>query len=283
MSTEPTDAELLDVAKRATGRRTEDRLAQCAANTLGSAILLGTIGAPELVAPSPKCANDWCLWRLVLDRERARGVCDSCADDTFRKTRRLELQERIPAPFREHSLERPSSFIDPRHVDAARAWLAGSAHLLTIGSAGGLTGSGKTTLAGMVGMSAALRGVDLLWVHASELNAYDHAESAKAVFGKIVKAPFVLLDGLGKEIAGASDHAADIVSRRKALTIELIQLLHERRGPWERKRIVLTCDLVNSQIEKLYGPDALRRLCAKSSGATVIVLTRNDALDVVRL
>jgi hypothetical protein len=232
----------------------------------------------------------------------AGAVCRKQAPlEPLRVERERELLERIPARFRDHSLENPSPFIPADAARTAREWLDGKGHLLTIGSAGGRTGSGKTTLAGMTAVSAAHRGIGVLWVHASELNAYEHQETSKAIFAKIVRAPFVVIDGLGKEIAGASDFGADVVSRRKALAVELIQLLHERRGPWERKRIVITSDLTNGQIAGheapnddgrgtsstkwvpgLYGPDALRRLCAKSSGATVIVLHRKDALDVAR-
>ncbi len=282
-------------------RELEDRIARAdRAGNLppvpgGNGVGVGASSAATPAARRMKCQK--CrLWTL------GGGPCQACADLAADLALRLEDRlSSIPARFRGHSLEQPSPFIPADAVRAAREWLDGKGHLLTIGSAGGRTGSGKTTLAGMVGVAAAHRGIGVLWVHASELNAYEHQDTAKAIFAKIARAPFVVIDGLGKEIAGASDFGADIVSRRKALMVELIQLLHERRGPWERKRTIITSDLTNGQIagheaphddgrgtsgtkwvQGLYGPDALRRIASKASGATVIVLQRKDALDVAR-
>lgn len=271
--------------ERVRQRELEDRIARAARAAEHSA--LGNVAAA--------------IGRGVIEGQGGPVPRRQAPLEPLRVERERELLERIPAAFRGHSLESPALFVPAEAARAAREWLDGGGHLLTIGSAGGRTGSGKTTLAGMVGVTAAHRGIGVLWVHAAELNAYDHADTAKLVFAKIIRAPFVVIDGLGKEIAGASDFTADIVSRRKALMVELIQLLHERRGPWEHKRTVLTSDLTNGQIAGyeapnddgrgtsspkwvpgLYGPDALRRLCAKSSGATVIVLQRKDALDVAR-
>lgn len=286
---ELTDSELLEAAKRAADRRTKARVDQCAANTLGAAIVKGAIDAPKLVSLSPKCANYWCHSRMAIERERGRGVCDTCADDTLRKERRRELQERIPEKFRGASLERPSPFVPPEAADIARAWLAGTGHLLTIGArrerfehgkklVENPTASGKTTLAGMVANSAILMGKTIEWFDAADLDPVVDAKKAALTYERILAAEFAVIDGFGKELVGALPDS-DIAIRRKGFSAKIPNKIHTcRKG----QRFVLTLDITGEQGVAAYGAAEFRRIASRQV-ATVIVLTRNDALDVARL
>jgi hypothetical protein len=286
---ELTDAELLEAAKRAAERRAKDRLAQCAANTLGSAITKAAVDAPVTIQLSPKCASDWCRYRLMTDRERTRGLCDECSSNELRRARRLELQERIPEKFRGASLEHPAAFIPAKDVETAREWLEGSGHLLTIGAlrvrvergqklAENPTASGKTTLAGMVANSAIAMGKTIEWFDAADLDPVVDAKKAVMTYERILASEFAIIDGYGKELVGAHPDS-DIAIRRKGFSAKLPDKIHKcRKG----QRFVLTLDLTGEQLSASYGFAEARRI-ASPRNATVIALTRNDALDVARL
>lgn len=285
---ELTDADLLAAAKRASERRGKDRLDECARRTLGSAIVRGGIEAPP-ARFSPKCANAWCTYRLMTDREAARGVCDECSSSELRKTRHRELQERIPEKFRGASLEQPSPFVPAEAVAIAREWLHGTGHLLTIGAirrraVGGRdvvenpTASGKTTLAGMVGNSAIAMGKTIEWFDAADLDPVADPKKAQFTYDRILSADFAIIDGYGKELGGALPDS-DIAVRRKGLSAKLPNKIHTHR---KGQRFVLTLDLTGEQLSASYGIAEARRI-ASPRNAKVIVLTRNDALELARL
>jgi hypothetical protein len=288
IAAEPTDAELLEAAKRAAERRGKDRLDECARRTLGSAIVRGGIEAPP-VRFSPKCANAWCTFRLMTDREATRGVCDECSSNELRKARHRELQERIPEKFRGASLEQPSPFVPAEAVAIAREWLHGTGHLLTIGAirrriVGGRevaenpTASGKTTLAGMVATSAIAMGKTIEWFDAADLDPVADPKKAALTYERIIAADFAIVDGYGKELGGALPDS-DIAIRRKGISAKLPNKIHT---PRKGQRFVLTLDLTGEQLGNSYGIAEARRI-ASPRNATVIVLTRNDALELARL
>jgi hypothetical protein len=283
---ELTDADLLAAAKRAADRRGKDRLDQCARNTLGSAIALGGIAAPPVEARRGRCIE--CeSWNLSVCLEGGR--CDECRMGAIRKSRHRELQERIPVNFRGASLEQPSPFVPAEVVATAREWLHGTGHLLTIGAlrirsdgkqrvAENPTASGKTTLAGMIGNSAIFMGRAIEWFDAADLDPVADPKKAALTYERIIAAEFAIVDGYGKELGGALPDS-DIAIRRKGISAKLPNKIH---NPRKGQRFVLTLDLTGEQLSASYGIAEARRI-ASPRNAKVIVLTRNDALELARL
>lgn len=290
MSTqELTDDDLRAATKRASDRVKKERLDVCDRNKISATIIRAGIVSPKLVQASPKCSNPWCLYRMATDRERARGVCDECTAGELQKTRQRELLERIPRGFRGASLEVPSPSIPADKVAEAKAWLAGSGHLLTISArrerAGNgrrwienPTAAGKTTLAGMVANSAIAMGKTIEWFDAADLDPVIDAKKAATTYERILACDFPIIDGYGKELAGAIPDS-DIAIRRKGFSAKLPNKIHTcRKG----QRFVVTLDITGELGIASYGAAEFRRI-ASPRNATIIVLSRNDALDVARL
>jgi hypothetical protein len=222
----------------------------------------------------------------MLDREQTRGICDDCSDGELRKAHRRELQKRIPAKFRDVSLEKPAECIDDLHVAQALEWLKGGSSLLTIGArrvrtvdgkqlVDNPTASGKSTLAGMVANSAIAMGKTIEWFDAADLDPVADARKAQATFDQIVASEFAIIDGFGKELIGAHPDS-DIAIRRKGFSAKIPQKIHTcKKG----QRFVLTLDVTKDQGIAAYGAAELRRI-ASPQNATVIVLTRNNVLDL---
>jgi hypothetical protein len=204
--------------------------------------------------------------------------------EPLRVERERELLERIPARFRDHSLEQPSPFIPAEAVRAAQAWLDGKGHQITIGAraetrngAQNPTAAGKTTLAGMIARSAAIRGIRVTWIDMADLDAHDDPKKAHETYERILAGDFVILDGWGKELAGASI-GSDLHERKKAKSTKLPNKIHTCRPG---QRFVNTLDLTGDQGLASYGSAEFRRI-ASERNAVCIILTRKDALDVAR-
>jgi hypothetical protein len=269
---------------RRRAERPADRLASAGA-------VLGALGesVSELGTPSiQRCA---CGARLVLSHERERGACDACASPPALSP----LAARVPALFRWASLEAP--LIPPGSAApavleegrlAARAWLDSGQRLLTItaevpGERPGVmvaqTGAGKTTLAAAVGNAWAARGLEFEWVSCRDLNPqHGIPERAQDTLRRATRAKRVIFDGLGKELAGASEDAAPGVAvQRKLWMSALIEELHEQTD----RTYVFTVDLTSSMLNAAHGSNAFRRL-ARNPHGTVIRLQRTSDMTFDR-
>lgn len=243
---------------------------------MAALVARGDAYAVELVS---RCACGARLW----GPEREAGRCPLCADVTALSP----LAARVPALFRWTNLEVP---MVPPGGDvpvvleegrlAARAWVESGQRLLTIvaeqpgptrGSMVAQTGAGKTTLAAGVGNAWAARGLDFEWVSCRDLNPqHGIPERAQESLRRATRAKRAIFDGLGKELAGASDDAAPGVAvQRKAWMTALIEELHELAD----RTYVFTVDLTSSALNLAHGSNAFRRL-ARNPHGTVIRLQR---------
>ena len=229
-------------------------------------------------------------------------VCIEC----FKGERaKVELQERlraIPERFRNRSLETPPDWMALKTARTAADWLRGRGHLLTIGArheepkigddgrpvldkdrrpvmvAKNPTGSGKTTLAGMVAHSAAKLGKRITWIDAADLDAYSNTKLALETYERILASSFAVIDGWGKEFTG-TPHGSDLCNRKKVFSAKLANKIHTAR---KGQRFVITFDVTREQGIELYGVDTMRRLIGKEY-ATAIGLTAPNRLELARI
>lgn len=287
---EPTDADLLAIAERSRERARSQRRKEAETLRLGSLEVTSAV-SPEELKLSPSCPSPWCRFRLMTEREQTRGVCDDCAEQKDTSERKRKQAEKIPPEFRGHTLDAFPAFIRREDAATARTWLEASGRLLTIGARreevkGGQkmitnpTASGKTTLAAMVAASAAARGMLVHWINAAHLDPVADERKARETYDSIFmqRSGIVVIDGLGKEMAGARKET-DIHDRRKGLTSKLPNDIHTSR---EKTRFVITLDVTGQYGAETYGDAEMRRI-ASPRHATVIVLTRTETLDVIKI
>jgi hypothetical protein len=242
--------------------------------------------------PPPRCVS--CGGRL-FGAERECGTCGTCAAGGSAADRRRELLERIPAPFRWASLGAP--LIPPGGLSpvvleegrlAARAWVDSDTSLLTIvaeqpgaraGEMAAQTGAGKTTLAAAVARALIERGLSVEWVACRDLDpTHPDPERARRALRRAETGRVVVLDGLGKELGGASgDAGPGVAAQRKVWMMRLIHDIHEDT----RRRVIATVEVTSGPLQDAYGSDFFRRL-ARSPRATVIRLRRTEPLDFSR-
>lgn len=258
---------------------------------LGTAAeIVGALAGPVEVSPPPRCRCD----ARLHGHERERGTCDACAGGGWRGQRAQELLERIPEPFRWANLEAPlippgetSPVVIEEGREEARAWVSGSLPLLVIVAEVqahdkrwyAQTGAGKTTLAAAVARALIEGGTSVAWVGARHLDpTHPDPERARAALRSLETSPAVVLDGLGKELGGASEEVAPgVAAQRKVWVGRWIQDMHEDT----KRRAIVTIDVTSSALIGAYGNDAFRRL-ARSPRAQVIRLRRTSAIDCAR-
>lgn len=220
----------------------------------------------------PKCPK--CKGRLSSD-ESAIGVCLFCASPGSV----TDPYGSIPAKFRWARLDAPlippgsSVEIGSRALrDTAFEWIRSATQVLMVhgskledGTAP--TGVGKTSFAAAVARACVDAGWRVLWVRAAELGpVYEdrHRKILDSVVG--TGRAVVVVDGLGKELAGAKLDSGIITQRLPAMQ-ELIALTYELT----KTRFIFTSDVTGKMLKDAYGADAVRRI-VKAPNATAIEL-----------
>lgn len=220
----------------------------------------------------PNCSK--CGSRLAGD-ERSSGVCILCASPGIV----TNPAGCIPSRFRWARLDAPlvppgaSSPIAPDNARAAAfEWLgSGVQVLMVVGKEledkTAPTGVGKTSFAAAVALAAAGAGWRIIWVRAAELGPM-YPDRHRSILDSIAGAGrvVVVVDGIGKELAGAKIDSGVITQRIPAMQ-ELIALTYEL----PKTRFVMTSDITGRMLHDAYGGDAVRRI-AKKPNATLIEL-----------
>jgi hypothetical protein len=177
-------------------------------------------------------------------------------------------RERIPPVYGRGTLEHPPSFLPSDAVKRAREWLDGSRRTLSI--FGPSTASGKSTLAACVAASWAMRDKPIQWLHAVDLV---DAEKAKHAFDTIRSAPFVVVDGCGKEFGNGRFDSFE-ADKPKASMLRLFTHVHESRG----QRFVFTFDMHWKILWKEAYDAGLMRRIVNEEFAVAIALRRDGEL-----
>lgn len=219
-----------------------------------------------------KCSK--CFARLAGD-ERAAGVCITCASPGSV----TNPCGAIPARFRWAQLDAPlippgsSAEIGSRALhELAFEWIRSTTQVLMIhgskledGTAP--TGVGKTSFAAAVARACVAVGWRIIWVRAAELGpVYEdrHRPILDSIAG--IGRAVVVVDGLGKELAGAKLDSGVITQRLPAMQ-ELIALTYEL----PKTRFIFTSDVTGQMLKNAYGADAVRRI-VKAPNAMAIEL-----------
>lgn len=217
------------------------------------------------------------------------GVCRSCLENPITGDD-LRLMD-IPARYRWARLEQPiippgwlleSPLISEQHRARALEWADGHGdgpkNALTIAyERDGVshTGKGKSSLAAAVARHIAIRRkLHVTWVHASELRA-DHDDPAvpREALRRLLRAPLSVLDGLGKELAGAHD-VKGWQPARMSVMMDYAREMYERADGIR----ITTVDLPGKVLVDVYGADLVRRFGRKdkttgrTENATIIML-----------
>lgn len=273
---DPSDDELAAIAQRARARRGREPMA---IGAIGASAAMGleTIERGSRVA-TVECSN---CRRLTVRASIEGGVCAGCRDAERARLERIAARlEYVPPVYRPWTLERPPPFLPLEHVRRALEWLDGSKRVLSIAAeappGASSTAAGKSTLAACTASTAAERGYSIRWVHAIDLVDKDQSKSRDAL-ETIRSAPFVVLDGCGKEMGHGRNPAfwasyeADSL---RQIMFRAFTIIHQAR----KQRFVLTFDLDNETLwHNAYDASIMRRLRSEEF-ADVVTLRRNGKL-----
>ena len=288
-----TDEILAEAQRRLEARRAERPAGRALAP---AAAVLARLSSDDAAQPGACSA---CGDRL-FGNHRERGRCEACANPPA-----PAWSLAIPERYRWAQLDAP--LIPPGETrmvvpEAARlralAWARGEGegpkNAITIGcvrwakdeagnqvmGAGGKpqlvspTGSGKTTLAAAIARYCAEhRRLPLTWVHAGEMRGdYDPPETPKERMRALLRAPLSVLDGLGKELAGAENVPGWLPARMTIMQDYAAKMYDRNNGI----RIV-TLDLPREALAGAYGADLVRRFGKEHKGradenATILML-----------
>jgi len=241
--------------------------------------------------------NCVCGASLPRPKPRSLAICAGCVAVEAVTERKSVLLERIPERYRWASLDRP--MVPPGGTApvvleegrlAACAWILSTAQRILTVTAEVLnpstdkleaqTGAGKSTLLGGVARAAAELGVDIEWVPARLLDpTHPDQEQAQDARRRAYRASLLILDGLGKELGGASDAAGPgVAAQRKKWMLDFLHDFHEGRAA---KRMAIGVEVPARALIAAYGQDSFRRI-AREKDVTVIRLRRQDAYDYTR-
>lgn len=212
------------------------------------------------------------------------SVCRSCRENPTPNLRILE----VPAKYRWAKLEAPITPPDwtlerpliPEQIRTkALLWANGNydgpKNALTIAAAGtesNPTGIGKSSLAAAVAMHISeRRKLTITWVHASELRA--DVDGAREAMRRLLNAPLSVLDGLGKELAGAHDVPGWQPGRMSVMMDYATQFYQHERGIR-----ITTIDLPGKTLVEVYKADFVRRF-GRINHAT----NREENATIIRL